>query len=375
LNLLQEEPAMSDVYTRLREHLDSLPSGFPSTESGVELRILRRLFTPDEAELALKVTLKLEPAAAIAARAELSPEEADQRLKRLSRKGLIFSIETPDQEPRFMAAQFVVGIWEYHVNDLDPEFVRDMDEYLPYLGREAFGRMPQLRTVPVGKSINAGLEVLPYERAEEIVRQQSKFLVAPCICRREHHIKGSGCDKLIEACLVFGWGAEYYARNGLGRFITLEETLEILKKAEAEGLVLQPSNAQDIVNICCCCGDCCQMLLHLKRHPKPALAVSSPFIAAYDADLCVGCEACIDRCQMEALAMADGSALLNPDRCIGCGLCVSSCPSGALTLARKPAELQPEVPKNQRDAFILRAQLRAVARKEMQDKLKRHQQL
>jgi Na+-translocating ferredoxin:NAD+ oxidoreductase subunit B len=366
---------MSDVYARLREHLDNLPSGFPSTASGVEMRILKRLFTPDEAALALNVTIKLEPAAAIAARADLSEAEADARLRQLSHKGLIFNIEAPDREPRYMAAQFVVGIWEYHVNDLDPEFVRDMDEYLPYLGREAFGRVPQLRTVPVGKSIDAGLEVLPYEKAEEIVRRQTKFLVAPCICRREHHIKGAGCDKLMEACLVFGWGAEYYARNGLGRFITLEETLEIIKKAEAEGLVLQPSNTQEIVNICCCCGDCCQMLLHLKRSPKPALAVSSPFTAAYDPDLCVGCEACTDRCQMEALAMADGRTVLNADRCIGCGLCVGSCPSGALTLARKPADLQPEVPKNQRDAFVLRAKARAAARLEMEDKLKRHQRL
>lgn len=374
-NPFREESAMSDVYARLREHLDSLPSGFPSTESGVELRILKRLFTPEEAELASNVTIKLEPAAAIAARAGLSEAEAEARLRQLSRKGLIFSIEAPDREPRYMAAQFVVGIWEYHVNDLDADFVRDMDEYLPYLGREAFGRVPQLRTVPVGKSINAGLEVLPYEKAEEIVRRQTKFLVAPCICRREHHIKGAGCDKLMEACLVFGWGAEYYARNGLGRFITLEETLEIIKRAEAEGLVLQPSNTQEIVNICCCCGDCCQMLLHLKRSPKPALAVSSPFRAAYDAELCVGCEACIDRCQMDALAMADGRAVLDLDRCIGCGLCVGACPSGALTLARKPADLQPGVPKSQREAFILRAQARAAARMEMEDKLKRHQRL
>jgi ferredoxin len=366
---------MSDVYDRLREHLDSLPAGFPATETGVELRILKRLFSPDEAELAAHVSMKLEPAAAIASRAGLSEEEADVRLKQLSRKGLIFSIEAPDRAPRYMAAQFVVGIWEYHVNDLDTEFVRDMDEYLPYLGQEAFGRVPQLRTIPVGKSISAGLEVLPYEQAEEIVRQQSKFLVAPCICRREHHIKGGECNKLLEACLVFGWGAEYYARNGLGRFITLEETLEIIKKADAEGLVLQPSNTQDIVNICCCCGDCCQMLLHLKKHPKPALAVSSPFVAMSDVDLCVGCEACIGRCQMQALVMTDGRAELNPDRCIGCGLCVSTCPSGALTLVRKPSELQPVVPKSQRDAFQLRAQAREKARLEIEDKLKRHQRL
>jgi len=366
---------MPDVYTRLREHLDTLPAGFPATDSGVELRILKRLFRPDEAALAVHVTMKLEPAEAIAERAGLTAGEAAQRLSAMARRGLIFSIETPDRPPRYMAAQFVVGIWEYHVNELDPEFVRDMDEYLPVLSREAFGRVPQLRTIPVGQSISAGLNVLPYERAEEIVRQQTKFLVAPCICRREHHIKGAGCDKLMEACLIFGWGAEYYSRNGLGRFITLEETLEILRIADEQGLVLQPSNTQDIVNICCCCGDCCQVLLHLRKQPKPALAVSSPFAAHHDTEICVGCEACVDRCQMEAFAMGDGVAVLSPDRCIGCGLCVSTCPSGALTLVRKPPEMQPTVPRNQKEAFLCRARARAQEHMEIKNKLQRHKNL
>ena len=349
---------MADIYTRLREHLDGLPAGFPATESGVELRILKRLFTPEEAGLAIHVGIKLEPASAIAARAGLSEEEAADRLRRMSRKGLIFSIEEPGRPHVYMAAQFVIGIWEYHVNDLDPEFIRDMDEYLPTLSREAFDRLPQLRTIPIGKSVAAAMESLPYEQAEELVRKQTKFLVAPCICRREHRIKGAGCDKLMESCLVFGWGADYYARNGLGRYISLEETLEILKMADAQGLVLQPSNAQEIVNICCCCGDCCQMLKSLKRLPAPAEAVASPYLAALDPERCTGCETCLDRCQMEALAMADAHAVLNADRCIGCGLCVTTCPSGALSLQRKPAEKLPPVPKNMREAFMLRARAR-----------------
>ncbi len=363
----------ADVYTRLQQHLDRLPAGFPPTESGVELRILKRLFTPPEADLAARLSLKLAPAAEIAAAAGLPEAEAEERLKAMARKGLIFSIEPPGRPPAYMAAQFVIGIWEYHVNALDPEFIRDMDEYMPHLGREAFDRLPQLRTIPVEKSIGAGLEVLPYEQAEEIVRNQKRFLVAPCICRREHELKGGGCGKLMETCLVFGWGADYYERNGLGRTITLEETLEILKKAEAEGLVLQPSNSQDIVNICCCCGDCCLVLKNLKSHPAPAAALVSPFAAQSDPDLCVGCEACIERCQMEALSMVDGRAVLAAERCIGCGLCVSTCPSGALTLARKPPELQPVVPRNQREAFELRAKSRA--EKELTSKLKRHARL
>ncbi len=349
---------MHDIYVKLREHLDRLPAGFPATESGVELRILKRLFTPDEAELALQVGIKLEPAPAIAARAGLSEAEAAARLRQMSRKGLIFSIEEPDRPHVYMAAQFVIGIWEYHVNDLDPDFIRDMDEYLPALSREAFNRVPQLRTIPIGKSVAAAMESMPYEQAEELVRKQTKFLVAPCICRREHQIKGAGCDKLMEACLVFGWGADYYARNGLGRYISLEETLEILKMAEEQGLVLQPSNAQEIVNICCCCGDCCQMLKNLKRLPVPADAVASPFVAALDPERCIGCGTCQERCQMDALTLHDDLAVLDSGRCIGCGLCVTTCPSGALSLQRKPADKLPPVPKNMREAFILRATAR-----------------
>jgi ferredoxin len=360
------------VYKRLREHLDSLPGGFPATESGVELRILKRLFSQEDAELAKYLTMKLEPAQVIAERAGMNEDQAASRLSDMARKGLIFSIETPERPPAYMASQFVVGIWEYHVNDLDKDFIKDMEEYLPTLAREAFDYLPQLRTIPIGKSIHAGIEVLPYEQAEVMVRKQKKFLVAPCICRLEHKLKGGGCGKLMDACLVFGWGADYYERNGLGRIISLEETLDIIKKAEEDGLVLQPSNAQEIVNICCCCGDCCQVLLNLKNYPVPAAVVSSPFVAEADTEICIGCETCQERCQMGALSMEDEKVALNADRCIGCGLCVSTCPSGALRLVRKPQDQQPEIPKNQMEAHSMRAEIRARARTDLAQKLKRY---
>jgi electron transport complex protein RnfB len=367
------EEAMNDAYQALREHLDSLPAGFPATESGVEIRILKRLFTLKEAALAVHLRAKLEPARVIAERAGVTEQEMAPLLREMTRKGLIFSIETGERPPAYMASQFVVGIWEYHVNDLDEEFVKDMQEYLPSLGKEAFDYVPQLRTIPVGKSIEAGVKVLPYEKAEELVRKQKKFLVAPCICRKEHAIKGDGCDKLMDACLVFGWGADYYERNGLGRTITLEETLDILQKADEEGLVLQPSNAREIVNICCCCGDCCQILIHLKRHPVPAAMASAAFVARVDHETCIGCETCLDRCQMEALRMEDDHAVINEDRCIGCGLCVSTCPSGAVHMERKSGDAGVEVPKNQMEAHALRLRARQKAKADLEDKLARHQ--
>lgn len=348
-----------DIYKKLAKHLNNLPGGFPSTESGVELRILRRLFSPEEAELALHLSPVAEEPRVIARRAKIAPEEAPRRLEEMAKKGLIYRIESEDHPTKYMSAQYAIGIWEFHVNDLTQELVRDMEEYIPtLLNLNVWKKAPQLRTIPVGQSIPVELEVMSYEKAEELVKSQEKFLVAPCICRRERNMVGEGCDRPEEACLVFGKGVDYYQRNGLGRSISQKEALDILKEADKAGLVLQPSNSQKIVNICCCCGCCCGVLRTVKRHPKPASVVSSAFVATSTPETCEGCGVCVERCQMDALRMEEDKAVLDVDRCIGCGLCVSTCPSGTLTLVRKPESEQPEVPRNFRGALMKLARVR-----------------
>ncbi|MBW2118688.1 MAG: 4Fe-4S binding protein [Deltaproteobacteria bacterium] len=334
-----------DIYENLARHLDDLPGGFPSTGSGVEMRILRRLFTPEEAELALHLTLIPEESRVIARRAGIARDEADRCLKEMAGKGLVYSLKKEGGLLLYVATQMLIGIWEFHVNDLDPELIRDMDEYLPILlDNDTWSKVPQMRTIPVGRSITAQLKVFPYENAEELVRGQKKAVVAPCICRTERRMVGEGCDRPVETCLSFGTAADYYERNGLGRVIDHEEVLEILKKAEQAGLVLQPGNFRELLFICCCCGCCCALLRNIKRHPRPATLISTPFKAALNPETCKGCGTCVDRCQMEAVKLVDDKIDLNVDRCIGCGLCVTTCPTGSLTLVRKPESKQHEVP-------------------------------
>ena len=347
------------VYRKLAQHLDNLPGGFPSTDSGVELRILRRLFSPEEAEFALCLTLIPEEPRVIARRAGILTEEAAGRLEEMAQKGLIFRIVQKDGTSLYQALQYVIGIWEFNVNNLDTELIRDMNAYLPtLLDVDVWKKSPQLRTIPVGRSITSQMKILPYEMAEELISHHKKFLVAPCICRREHEMIGQGCKKPKESCLVFGMGADYYQHNGIGRVIDKEETLEILKKADKAGLVLQPSNAKKIVNICTCCGCCCQVLKALKRHPKPASLVSTPFVAAADSETCNGCGICEKRCQMDALKLEDGKVRLDADQCIGCGLCVTTCPTQSLTLVRKPDSEQRQVPADLIKASIKLGQTR-----------------
>ncbi|SHF05954.1 4Fe-4S dicluster domain-containing protein [Desulfacinum infernum DSM 9756] len=326
------------VYEALATHLDRLPAGFPRTSSGVEMKILEKLFTPEEAELATKLTMKPEAVEEVAARAGMPPEELGPKLEEMAKKGLIFRLRKGDQV-RYMAAQFLVGIWEYHVNSLDEELIRLMNEYIPAFFQHALQlRTPQLRTIPLPKSVTPEQHVMPYEEARKLIEEQEKIVVAPCICRKEHNMVGKGCDRPLETCLVFGSGAQYYEDNGLGRPIDKEEALKILELAEEHALVLQPSNAQKIMNICLCCGCCCQILKNLKRIPEPAKVVMSNYFAEIDRDECIGCETCVDRCQMDAIAMEDDLAQVNAARCIGCGVCVPSCPQEAITLREKTEE-------------------------------------
>jgi len=342
-----------DIFKALAKHLDDLPGGFPATESGVELRILRRLFTEEEASLAVYLLLIPEVPAAIASRAGLSPESAAVLLEEMAKKGLISRYHPKGRDPKYMAAQFVIGIWEFHVNDLSPELIKEMDEYMPHLlDLEAWKKTPQLRTVPVGESIPVKHEVMAYENAEQLIRSHKRFLVAPCICRKERTMVGEGCDKPEEMCLIMGGAVDYYEENGLGRPIDLDHALALLKEADKEGLVISPSNAKKIANICFCCGCCCGVLRTIKKHPKPAEIVSSPFTIAYDRSTCIGCGVCLNRCQMDAIKPDGDKVEVDLDRCIGCGLCVTTCLTGSLVLKRKPAAEQTEIPGNLRQTYI-----------------------
>jgi ferredoxin len=336
-----------EIYRNLAKHLDELPGGFPQTNSGLELRILKKLFTPDDAELAIHLTLIPERPRVVARRAKISVDEASIRLEKMAEKGLIYRHVMKGQPFKYSALQYTVGIWEYQVNNLELDLVMDMNEYIPaLLDAQPWEKSPQLRIVPVGRSLNPQINVMPYEKAEELVRSQKKFAVRSCICRKERRLAGKGCDNPLEFCLVFGMGVDTQVINNIARRIDLAETLDIIKQADESGLVLQPSYSKDILWICCCCGCCCQAIKSYKCHPTPAYFVSSPFQASLDITACNGCKVCMIRCQMGALTWCGVDLHLDQIKCIGCGLCVSTCPTGALTLERKQSADQQKVPKD-----------------------------
>jgi len=269
----------------------------------------------------------------------------------MSKKGLLIR-SAKDGQNQYMAAQFVVGIWEYHVNDLDEELIRDFNEYVPYLMKAQLNfKTQQLRVIPVSASISTEMRVLPYEQAEKIIQAQSKIVVAPCICRKEQKMIGKGCDKPEETCLIFAGAAHYYEGNQIGRVIDREEALEILQKGIEAGLVLQPGNSQKPVNICMCCGCCCQILKNLKKADKPGRYACTSYFASVDPEVCTACGLCAESCQMDAIGVEE-TAVVDLERCIGCGLCVAACEYSAIKLKEKGADEKWVPPRNIVETYI-----------------------
>ena len=81
---------MSDVYTKLREFMDRLPGGFPETPTGVEIKILKKLYSPEEAELTLNLKDEPEEVAAIAKRTGRDEKELAEKLDEMAMNGLIY---------------------------------------------------------------------------------------------------------------------------------------------------------------------------------------------------------------------------------------------------------------------------------------------
>jgi len=358
-----EQPSINevDVYRRLARHLDSLPAGFPATESGVELRILRKLFTEAEARVAVALRMRPEPVTRICQRLAMDAAELESKLLEMSKKGLIFRLDKGNLT-LYMAAQFVVGIWEYHVNDLDEELIHDVNEYLPQLMEKSWAQMDtqQLRVIPVAESLDSETAIMPYEAAERIIAEQSAIVVAPCICRKEQKLVGAGCDAPMEACFIFGSASNFYKDNGLGREVSQAEALELLQAGLDAGLVLQPSNAQKPINICMCCGCCCQVLKNLKKMPHPAKIIATNYFAKVNEDLCVACGDCAERCHMEAITVA-AAAEIDLNRCIGCGVCVPVCDYEALTIKPKESKSRTLPPETMVKTLMRMAQERAQA--------------
>ena len=190
---------------------------------------------------------------------------------------------------------------------------------------------------------------VPIEECEAILDICTSVVRVPCVCRTSAGSRDEGyclaiTTKPIDRALDEAF-ADYETGPDLAKFERLdkEQTLALLRRCEEEGLMhsvwtfLTPF----VAAICNCnlSSGCMAMTLTV-AHDTPNM-FKGHGIARADAEACVGCRACVERCPFDALAInpATKRARVDEEKCYGCGVCRSACAYDALELVPRETEV------------------------------------
>ncbi|MBQ1396825.1 MAG: FAD-dependent oxidoreductase, partial [Eubacterium sp.] len=160
------------------------------------------------------------------------------------------------------------------------------------------------------------------EHLSHWLNKNDRFCSMVCACRKAQRVRGEGVGD-IEGHMCIGVGdiAEFLVESGKdARYITREEAMEIIERAERKGYVHQITNLDGpnrIVGICNCSPGSCYGLRTSQLFNTPNMSRSA-YRAHVDASKCVACGKCVEVCPAGAarlgqkLCKADGSKVKYP---------------------------------------------------------------
>ena len=350
-----------NVYYKLAKILDTHPSGFPATEDGLEITVLKEIFTPEQAALCCDLRLTSETVEEISTRTGRPEALLNEILPTMLERGQI-GIEQTEKGLAYKMVPWAVGIFEYQLPRLYPRLAELIYAYNLVFTPQFINRKPHfLQVVPVEEEIPTAQTALPYERVSAIVENGLSFLINECVCKKTMNVMGRQCKHHLEVCLAISQEPNAFDEFPIGRKIDKAEAYDILKKAEDDALVHMVDNIEsNHTYICNCCACCCGVLKSINVHGLVD-AVNTHYFAKIDPEVCESCGTCAsERCQVGAIIQCDDNYQVLMEKCLGCGLCVQSCQTGAIQLVRKPDQDQTVPPKDLNRWFEQRGKNRDV---------------
>lgn len=359
-----------DIYERLANALEVLPHGFARTPSGVEIKLMKKAFTPEEVWLAGQLTRHPETATEIAKRVGRDVAEVTALLERLIPLGLVslpgntagggVLKEEMKGEKKYRLRPFMVGWYEAGMRRLDKEFAELFEQFITEGGGErVFAPRPGLLgVVPQRGTLKPEwIKREPHLDIDAHFQRHERFLVIPCVCKREREVLGDrSCRLPMKRCGFVGLPPQ----TPLGETVLdREEAMALFDKLEKQGHVhlafygfTMFADAPQFMGTCNCCSCCCG-ILHGPKLAGLDMSTKGPqksnYRAVIDEEKCTACGACIKRCPVDAISegpkrlplacpcgvlpeMRPGKSVVDRDKCIGCGVCVTGCPEDAIVM-------------------------------------------
>lgn len=281
---------------------------------------LAGVITDEMAEVALAMKVrKPADAAEIAKKCRKDLKRTEELLQEMSVIGLIeYNWENADKHKQYILPMFVPGCAEFmNMNKEQVESHPEVARLFNEMSRKPLEKVTPM--VPLGGA-GIGMHVIPVEKAipaeqksvsiehisHWVQKYKGKYAVGACSCRRSRRIQGEGCGHLEEdMCIGVGDMADYLVETGKGRYINEDEVMEILQRAEDNGLVHEITNIDGedkIFAICNCCVCSCYALRTSQLFNTPNMSRSA-YIAKIDGDNCVACGQCVEYCPAGAVRL------------------------------------------------------------------------
>ncbi len=351
-----------DVFRRLGEKLDGLEVKVP-WDNRLHA-ILKELYTPEEADVVVKMPYGLSSLARLERATGLERPALERILDGLTAKGLVIDLWTGDAY-RYVPSPYVIGIFEFTMmragRDANPKtWAKLFHEYFGTFLQANLAkgdRYTTFRTLPFEEAIASAehAEVLDHDKASAIIAEADRFAIGLCSCRHEkHHLGRKRCDVPLETCTQFGYAADFGIRHGLAREVSRSEMQDSFARSREMGLVMVADNVRTGMRfVCHCCSCCCNVLGAINEFGYPNVLVTSSYLAEIDPSACSDCQDCIAACPVHAiatppprrdagaLAASDGKPRVDASRCLGCGVCALQCTTGACTLKRRGQRIIP----------------------------------
>ncbi|MFX0081069.1 MAG: 4Fe-4S binding protein [Candidatus Hodarchaeota archaeon] len=346
-------------YEDLIEHLRYWVLRLPDSEHLMPMLKLR--ITPEDAKLLSKIPFLGHTAEQISSKLDIPVKKLRKKLDNLVKSGIIFRSERPSEVRYSLCDSLFIFYrslgWKGKNDKLNREISPYLNKYYietyaeEFVGHETQG----LRAIPINETIHDTRQVMPYEDILKVIDNFEYYSVSTCPCSHRHNLDHDfkECKHDLERCLHFDNLGRYCVENGLGREISKEETLDILKRAADSGLVHGIDNTKEkMETICNCCSCCCLFLESVVNVPGilPKGHQPSNYIREIEEQNCIGCGVCVKSCPMNALELKDKKVLFHPDRCLGCGVCVHKCKQNAIYLVHREGEQ--DFPKDPREEGI-----------------------
>lgn len=347
---------MTDInaYKDLINHYKGWLFGLPDSEFLQPMLEVR--FTPEEAKLLAKIPFIGHTVEILSQKLEINAEELREKLEDFAVRGIVMRSESQYGILYSLCDSNFVFYrspgWKIDVDDWSREMANSQNKYWINAYAKDFLEhdLQGLRAVAINETIEDTRKVMPYDDILKIIDSLDYYSVSICPCSAKYNLdpEFEDCEHNFERCLHFGDLGKYCVEYGMGREITKEETLEILKRAAEEGLVHGVSNNYENIDTICNCCSHCLYLDSLVKMPGivPRGHTPSNYIREIKEEECIGCGVCVKRCPMNALELKDKKVIFEPDLCIGCGVCVYKCKQNAIYLVHRDEEQN--IPKDGR---------------------------